>query len=203
MKQLLLFLFLFCTCSLAAQRTNGLAPGQPRRLIVQSGIALQWFDTQFKSFTLSVERPLNLYNHFGFQANFFFPNEDGYYYSYRSISDRSWEVGVFAKTFFHGRLTGRRSRAYIGPDMRFGLRYYNISDPFDGSQLEWKSSTVKLMARMGWQYQLGPAVLEIALPVGFEVEKFSNARRNPNYYYDLDDNTWFVAAPSLTLGFSF
>jgi hypothetical protein len=202
MKQLLPLLLLLCVCPLQAQNPPDPSLRKPYRVVVQNGIALQWFDTQFKSFALSVERPLNLYNHFGFQANFFFANEaDGY--SYRGISDKTWELGVFSKSFFHGRLTGRRSKAYIGPDMRFGFRYYNTYDPFDGSLEVLKSSTVKLMARLGWQYHMGPAVLEFALPIGFEVEKFKNARRYSSFYYYQDDNTWFVAAPALMLGIGF
>lgn len=202
MKQLLPFLFLFGTCSLSAQVAADPTLPKPYRLVVQNGIALQWFDTQFKSFMVSVERPLNLYNHFGFQANFFFPNDQSGYY-YRSISGQTWELGVFTKCFFHGRLTGRRSKAYLGPDMRVGVRRYIAYDPFDGSEIERKSSTVKLMTRMGWQYHLGPAVLEIALPIGFEVEKFSNDRRYATFYYETGDNTWFVAAPSVSLGIGF
>lgn len=174
---------------------------KPYHLVVQTGIALQWFDTQFKCFTLSMERPLNLYNHFGVQANFFFPNDNGYYY--RTITGKTWEAGVFAKCFFHGRLTGRRSKSYIGPDMRVGQRIYRDFATIDGQIREVKAGTVKMMARVGWQYHLGPAVFEIALPIGFEVEKFKDLTYSSFSYSEFADRSWFVAAPALSLGIGF
>jgi len=174
---------------------------KPYHLVVQTGIALQWFDTQFKCFTLSVERPLNLYNHFGVQANFFFPNSDDYYY--RSITDKTWEAGVYAKCFFHGRLTGRRSQSYIGPDMRIGRRVYRDFNFFDGQLREINTSTVKLMARVGWQYHLGPAVFEFALPIGFEIEKYKGDAYPTSFNNDYSDRSWFVASPTLSLGIGF
>ena len=203
MKQHLLpFFCLLLWLRTGAQDMEDPSTQKPYRFVIQNGIALQWFDTQFKSYSLSVERPLNLYNHFGVQANFFFPNEDDYYY--RSITGKSWELGVFAKSFFHGRLTGRRSSTYIGPDMRIGRRVYSVTGWLDGKTYEYKASTVKMMARFGWQYHLGLAVFEIAVPIGFETEKFKNDNDyNANLYSSLGDNTWFVAAPSLSLGIGF
>lgn len=184
---------------LSAQDIKDPSTEKPYRFVVQTGVALQWFDPQLKSFALSVERPLNLYNHFGIQANFFFPNDDDYYYS--AITGNTWEAGVFAKCFFHGRLTGRRSNAYIGPDMRFGQRMYLGYGSF-GEPTENKVTTFKFMARLGWQYHLGLAVLEIAFPIGFENEDYKSdpaSSFNPYYY----DSGWFIAAPSLSLGIGF
>ena len=201
MKQLLPLFFCLHVFRLGAQDIEDPSTRKPYSLVVQTGVALQWFDTQFKSFTLSVERPLNLYNHVGIQANFFFPNDADYY---RTISGDSYEVGIFAKCFFHGRLTGRRSKAYIGPDMRLGQRTYIESGQFDGDTEERKASTYKFMARMGWQYHLGLAVFEITFPFGFENEKF---KTDPNpayyYYYNQTNQTWFVAAPAISIGIGF
>lgn len=201
MKQSLLpFFCLLFLAPLGAQDIEDPSLRKPYRCVVQTGVALQWFDTQFKSFTFSVERPLNLYNHFGVQANFFFPNDEGGYY-YRTITGKSWEAGVFAKCFFHGRLTGRRSKTYVGPDMRIGQRYYlNTSDT---QLIERKASTVKIMARLGWQYHLGLAVFEFAFPFGLETEKFKDDLTATYPYYYLTDATWFVAAPTLSIGIGF
>lgn len=202
MKHLLLSFIFLSAIRLIAQDIEDPSLQQPYRLVVQTGVALQWFDTQFKSFTVSVERPLNLYNHAGIQANFFFPNDnDGFYY--RNISGKSYEVGIFAKCFFHGRLTGRRSKAYIGPDMRLGVRKYFDYEPFTGQQFLQKATTYKFMARVGWQYHLGLAVFEITFPFGFENEKFENNTPQPNYYFYTTNSSWFVAAPALSLGIGF
>jgi hypothetical protein len=194
--------------SLNAQDIEDPSLRKPYRLVVQTGIALQWSDEQFKSFSLSVERPLNLYNHFGLQANFYFPNGNDYGYYYRTITSDSWEVGVFSKTFFHGRLTGRRSKAYFGPDVRFGRRTYRDSGPFDGTFYEPQATTFKFMARLGWQYHLGPAVVELAFPFGFEKENFSETYTTPPssssfYYSEYPDQTWFIMAPSFSIGIGF
>lgn len=205
MKQFLLSAFCLTVFHLQAQDIPDPSAQKPYKVVVQTGIALQWFDEQFKSFMLSAERPLNLYNHVGLQANFFFPNGKDYYY--RTITGDSWEVGVFSKTFFHGRLTGRRSNVYVGPDIRFGKRIYldNYYSGFENVVTERTASTFKFMARIGWQYHWGPAVLEIALPIGIENEDFKDdpyqSPSGPYYYYGyLEDAKWFVILPSLSLG---
>lgn len=206
MKPLFLSAFCLMLFRLNAQDIADPTAQKPYSLVVQTGIALQWFDHQFKSFTLSAERPLNLYNHIGLQANFFFPNGDEYYY--RNITGDSWEVGIFSKTFFHGRLTGRRSSVYVGPDIRFGKRNY-LDYNYDGFQntfVERAASTFTFMARVGWQFHWGPAVLEIALPFGVENENFEldEPPSGQFYYYGwAQDTKWFVAAPSLSLGIGF
>jgi len=185
-------------CSIA-QDIEDPSARKPYKMVVQTGIALQWFDEQFKCFTLSAERPLNLYNHVGMQANFFFPN-DNYY---RNITGKSYEVGVFAKCFFHGRLTGRRSKSYIGPDMRWGRRVYLSDGSFVNETVELKASTFKFMCRIGWQYHFGPAVLELALPFGYEKENFRNENVSSGYYYGPYDGSRFVASPLFSLGIGF
>lgn len=197
MKRSLLLFFCLLLLRLSAQNAADIPDPslrKPYTLVVQTGIALQWFDVQYKAFTLAVERPLNLYNHFGIQANFFFPSGEGYY---RDITGRSWEAGVFSKTFFHGRLTGRRSNAYFGPDMRLGRRIYIDQEPFSGVNIEREATVYKFLARIGWQYHMGPAVMEIALPLGWEQEKF---KESSGYY---SDTSWFIVAPSLSLGIGF
>jgi hypothetical protein len=203
MKQFLLSVFCLTVFRLQAQDIPDPTAQKPYSVVVQTGIALQWFDTQFKSFTLSAERPLNLYNHVGVQANFFFPTSD---YYYRSITGDSWEVGIFSKSFFHGRLTGRRSNTYVGPDVRFGRRIYHdySFDGFQNTYIERVANTFTFMARIGWQYHCGPAVLEIALPIGIENENFVEDAPPSQFYYGwATDSKWFVAAPSLSLGIGF
>lgn len=199
MKHLFFLFFCLPLFRLSAQDIEDPSARKPYNVVVQTGIALQWFDAQFKSFTISAERPLNLYNHAGIQANFFFPNNNEYYY-YRTITGKSFEVGVFAKSFFHGRLTGRRSNSYIGPDMRLGRRVYLDSGAF-GETYEFKAATFKFLARLGWQYHLGPAVFEITLPIGFENEKIKTDTNSlPYYYYYQTNNTWFIMAPAVSIG---
>lgn len=202
MKQFFLPFFCLLISCLDAQDIEDPSLRKPYRVVVQTGIALQWFDAQFKSFTLSAERPLNLYNHVGIQANFFFPNDD--YYYYRTITGDSWELGIFAKCFFHGRLTGRRSNAYIGPDMRLGRRYYLDYGPFDGQLKKYEASTYKFLARLGWQFHWKMAVFELTLPIGFENEKFKNDPATSPFTYNYYENsTWFVVAPALSIGIGF
>lgn len=186
----------------SAQDVEDPSAQKPYRAVVQTGIALHWFGEQLKSFTLSAERPLNLYNHIGAQADFFFPNNEDYY---RSITGGTYEVGIFAKCFFHGRFTGRRSKAYIGPDLRLGRRVYLDYGAFINERVEKTSTTVRIMARVGWQYHFGPAVLEIALPLGIEKEHFKddNVPQNGYYYYDYSDGSRLVMAPVLLLGIGF
>lgn len=206
MSRCAVFLFLMLSLPmsrLGAQDIEDPSARKPYRAVVQTGLALEWFDEQFKCFAISVERPLNLYNHVGAQANFFFPN--GSQYNYRAIKGNTYEIGIFAKCFFHGRLTGRRSNAYFGPDMRWGQRFYQSVGAF-GEPTIFEASIFKFMARIGWQYHFGPAVLEFALPFGYEKE---NIKGDPvgsggfPYYYYTNDNARFVAAPIMSLGIGF
>lgn len=195
MRPVLLLILCFFAFRASAQEVEDPSTIKPYRLVVQTGISLQWFDKQFKSFSASVERPVNLYNHIGLQANFFFPQTP---FEYRSITDDSYEVGVFTKSFFHGRFTGRRSKTYIGADLRFGKRVYNIIS-FLGEPLKMDASTFKMMLRIGWQYHLGPAVIEISLPIGNEKEKI----RGDGLFFDNTKNNWFVMAPAFSIGYGF
>lgn len=203
MKHFSLLIFCLLIFHLQGQDIPDPAARKPYKFVVQTGIALQWFDTQFKSFTLSAERPLNLYNHVGLQANFFFPNDE---YYYRNLTGKSWELGIFSKSFLHGRLTGRRSSTYVGPDIRLGQRVYRdySFDGFQNTYIERKASTFKFMARVGWQYHFGPAVLEIAFPIGIESENFKVDAPPGQFYYGwATDSEWFVMAPSISLGVGF
>ncbi len=199
MKQSLL---LFC-CSLAlsaaAQDIEDPSLRKPPVVIVQSGIALQWFDEQYKSFTLAAERPVNLYNHIGLQVNLFFPVYDSDNY-YGAIAPGSYEAGVFAKCFFHGRLSGRRSKTYYGPDLRFGQRNYHYTNYFDGTEYTVKARTFKFLARLGWQFHLGPAILELATPFGLENETLREDLPANPYYGNDTNGTRFIFAPSFSIG---
>ncbi len=199
---LLLPFFCFGSFCSSAQDIEDPSARIPYRIVVQTGIALQWFDEQFKCFTLSAEKPLNLYNHVGMQANFFFPNDN---YNYRNVTGKSYEVGVFAKCFLHGRLTGRRSKTYLGPDMRWGSRVYqSVGGAFSNEIIETRASTFKFMCRIGWQYHFGPAVLELALPFGIEKESFKDENVNTgSFYYYYSDSSRFVASPLFSLGIGF
>jgi len=196
MRPCFLPLFCFFFFQLAGQPLEDPSAVKPYRLVVQTGISLQWFDKQFKTFSVSAERPLNLYNHIGVQADFFFPEGP---FEYRSITGDSYEVGVFAKSFFHGRLTGRRSKTYIGPDIRFGKRIYNIPSFFGNEPSYERATTFKLMVRVGWQYHLGNAVIEVALPFGNEKENIGG-----NFSFSGEgENNWFVATPAIYIGYGF
>lgn len=193
MRRFLLPVWCLIALRMSAQEMEDPSAVKPYHAIVQTGIALQWFDKQFKSFTLSAERPLNLYNHIGIQTNLFFSEDP---FAYRSISDESYEFGVFAKSFFHGRFTGRRSKTYIGPDIRFGRRVYNNPGFFGDPNIRRKAVTFKYMVRFGWQFHLGSAVLEFSLPIGMEKERLIE-----NSLFDGNTtNNWFIMAPGLSLG---
>lgn len=193
MRRFLLPVWCFFVLAANAQEMEDPALVKPYHAVVQTGVALEWFDKQFKSFTLSVERPLNLYNHIGAQVNLFFPADP---FEYRSISDDSYEVALFAKCFFHGRLTGRRSKTYIGPDLRLCRRFYNNPPFFGDPTVHTKATAFKFMVRFGWQYHLGPAVLELSLPIGVEKERLEQS----TFFLGDITNKWFIIAPGISLG---
>lgn len=191
----LLLLYLFSS-NLNAQLTDDPSAVKPYRAVLLTGIELHEFDKQFKAFSLALERPLNLYTHIGVQGNIFFGDGP---FEYRSIKNNSFEAGIYAKCFFHGRFTGRRSKTYLGPDFRYGKRTYNPSVLSSFDPLERTATTLKLMLRIGWQYHLGPAILEISLPIGYEKERF----RGSDIFFAETSNNWFVAAPGFSLGIGF
>ena len=88
------------------------------QVVVLSGISTEGGgDGAFQSFFLSAECPVGAYQHVGLQYGTYLPDENNYYVSLR---EGGCEIGLFSKFFLHGRLSGRRSHLYYGPQLRFG-----------------------------------------------------------------------------------
>lgn len=188
---------------------------QPK-LIALGGFVTQWVSPRFMAASFALERPVNRYHHFGIQANTFIPGFlQGSYYTFTfpgtgstrqglALERGSFEVGVYYKSFFHGRLTGRKSSIYIGPDLRFGWRYYTDDYIFNGVRTSFKGRTTKYLARLGIQQAVGKALIEVTLPLGIEHE--NNTRKSDvndpfNGYFDDLNGRRFVMLPSLSLGY--
>lgn len=231
MMMLRLALLLLATAPLCAQRNTfppvPYSPGktpelvdpaslpQPK-LILLAGLTTQWFSPRFKAASFALERPVNIYYHFGIQANVFAPGfvENNYYSFFPgsgtprqglALESGSFEVGFYYKNFFHGRFTGRKSNIHIGPDLRFGWRRYTDDYVFNGVRTPFKGRTTKYLVRLGVQHSIGNALIEVNLPMGIETEKNTrtvngNDPFSPNYD-DLNGNR-FVMLPSVSLGYS-
>lgn len=210
-----LLLLLLVSASMNAQDVSDIpdpaAAPQPQ-VILLTGLTTQWAEPTFKAASFGVERPINIYYHLGFQANVYIPGfmQDIYYFGGfgteqfkgTALEPGSFELALYYKCFFHGRLSGRKSAIYIAPDVRFGVRRYSDDYNTTRTRTFYRGLTSKLLLRLGSQYRIGKAVIEVNLPIGLESE--SNNRidnGNIGYYSDFSDRR-FVVLPSVSLGYA-
>lgn len=175
----------------------------PPHVILQTGIGFQWFGESYKLYTLSAERPFGHFWRVGIQGTFYLQNNPDYFYSSREFLGGS-EFGAYAKYFLHGRFSGRKSGLFLGPELRFGARKFQISldnvfppPPMPNYQA-YKERVSKIMLRWGVQWQFGHATLELAAPFGVEIYR-------PTDLIGLgySSDTQFVLLPTLQLGVAF
>ena len=167
-------------------------------IILLSGISWEGSDNVYRTFFLSAERPWGPYHHAGLLYSTYLPRNNNYYFN-RNLEKGGYEVGLFSKFFLHGRLTGRRSHLYFGPQMRFGQRRMSYYDGYtnNGTTYKYKVNTTKLLFCLGGQYHLGHAALEWSLPIGLEYARTSAI----GYIADSFANTQLSTLPSISLGF--
>ncbi len=194
-------LFAFCPALSCFAQEEDAPEKRPPYVIIQTGIGLQWFGDPYKLSTFSIERPVEQYWHLGLQGSYYFKRNPDYYYSNEFLS--GFEIGGFAKYFLHGRLSGRKSGLYFGPEFRFGVRRFQYSNinvfppPPIPEYIPYNENTTKLMMRWGVQWQFGHASLEIAAPFGIEIYKPNEAS------YNNSRESQFVLLPTMQLGFAF
>ena len=232
MTTLRLLLLLLAAAPLCAQRNNfPPAPYSPAKtpelvdpmslpqpkLIALAGLTTQWFDPNLKAASFALERPVNIYHHLGIQANMIVPGflEKTYYYftfpggtttrQGLAVESGSFEVGIYYKSFFHGRLTGRKSSIYIGPDIRFGWRRYTDDYLFNGVRTPFKGQTTKFLVRLGAVHKIGKALIEVNLPIGAENEKDSRGKTLVDPFGNGSGSLSgrrYVMLPSISLGYA-
>ncbi|MFN0214985.1 MAG: hypothetical protein ACKVT2_12080 [Saprospiraceae bacterium] len=203
MKKLILLAVLLNSVLVFSQNRNDPPEIAAPRVIVQTGIGAQWLGQGYKFYILSVERPLNPYWYLGLQGNFYLPNQPDYLYYFSEFLG-GFEGGFHVRYFFHGRFSGRKSGLFLGPDIRFGSRQFQISldnvfppPPMPNYQ-KYKERTTKLMLRWGMQWEFGRATLELSVPFGIEVNK-----PTPFNSAELDPRTRVVLIPTMQLGMAF
>ncbi len=180
--------------------------GKVFKVIVQTGLSLQWFDSQYRTFNLSAETQIGSYQHVGIQLSQYL---SGYALYDGEIKKNSRELGIYGKFFLHGRLTGRKSKLYFGPELRRGIREYRISNsifypqPSTEEYFDYRLKVTKIMIRWGWQYHFENVVLELALPFGAEYTKSKSIYPNVSYPYDREEYSNFILMPTLQLGIGF
>ncbi len=204
MKHFLTCLAFLCCPTLPCFAQTELLAKRPAHLIVQSGIGLQYLNSNFKFFTISIERPISEHWSVGLLWNRLFPSQHQQAFSF-DLPDSftgGYEVGGFAKYYLHGRFSGRKSGLYFGPDIRFGgrkfkrnaSRFFPSVPPFES--LIFSGTTTKLLMRWGYHKQLDNAVLEIFVPIGLE------RYRPDDTVFDTGHNR-FVMIPTLQMGLAF
>jgi len=203
MKVLLHLTYLLFCVPVFAQDIKDPLDAPPPRIVVQTGIGMQWFGETYKLFTLTAERPLGHYWHLGVQGTFYLSSDPDYYY-YSSEFLGGYEMGGFAKYFLHGRFSGRKSGLYLGPELRMGERKFQVSldnffpPPPKPNYQSYKERTTKILLRWGMQWQFGHATLELAVPFGAEI--YSPTELTGLGY---SNDTQFVMLPTLQFGVAF
>jgi hypothetical protein len=98
---------------------------------------------------------------------------NSYYYE-RPAQKGSFDISAFSKYFLHGRLTGRKSAIYFGPEISYGIRKVHLkTEPFydPAIDIKFKEKITQILLRWGLQYKIGVAVVEFNLPFGIESVK--------------------------------
>lgn len=175
------------------------------QVVVLSGISTEGGgDGAFQSFFLSAECPVGAYQHVGLQYGTYLPDENNYYVSLR---EGGYEIGLFSKFFLHGRLSGRRSHLYYGPQLRFGVRKmtygrtFNSIFPGNNAPYDYQVNTTKVLLCLGGQYTLGHGVFEWSLPVGVEYERSNLPASIDQYGFGSGNRRHFILLPGIALGF--
>ncbi len=207
MKHLLptLLLALSPNLSCLAQDLNDLLEKQSPKVILLTGVQIQWFGETYKLYNLSIEHPISKYWHLGLQGTFYLKNNPEYYY-YSGELLGGFEMVGHAKHFLHGRFSGRKSGLYLGPEIRFGKRnFQRVEDnfffpppPVPNFQ-SYSERVTKILVRWGVQWQFGHATLELAAPFG--VEFYSPTTEVLGLGYS--NESQFVLLPSLQFGLAF
>ncbi len=208
-KSLLLCIcaFVFSTAKAQAQQTLEIIDPDDLplpKLILNSGLSYQWVDPAFRTFYLSAEAPYrSRYNHIGVQANIYYKGEFNFCCGPQqsSVVRPSWELGAFYKLFMHGRLSGRKSSFYYGPDIRYGWRNYEGELTFSRVLEPFSSNVTKFLFRLGLQHTMGNAVIELNFPIGIEKEKL-NITVPTNVVNDFE-GVRVVMLPTFGIGYSF
>lgn len=167
---------------------------KPHQLAVLTGIGSQWFDLRLRFASLSVERPVGLYKHAGLEFISFFPDFNNYYSNGPNLLRNSYEIGGYLKFFLHGRLTGRKSSIYFGPELKIGARRYEEIVYSNLPFFIYRERTIKFLVRWGAQFKFGHALLELNLPFGIESFKKEHTTFR---------NTKVVLLPGLQMGYAF
>jgi hypothetical protein len=174
------------------------------KLILNTGLSYQWVDPAFRTFCLSAEKPFrSRYNHLGIQANIYYKGEFPYCCGplLPRITRPSLEIGMFYKLFMHGRLSGRKSSFYYGPDLRYGQRNYEGQLTFNKIYEPFSSDVTKFLFRLGLQHTMGNAVIEINFPIGIEREKLNTTL--PAEITENFDTVRVIMLPTFGIGYSF
>ena len=82
------------------------------------------------------------------------------------VRQGSYEIGLFSKFYLHGRLSGRRSHLYYGPQLRFGVRKMTYVNTFSSNAIpyDFQVNITKALVCPGGHYQLGHGVFEWSIP---------------------------------------
>jgi hypothetical protein len=168
--------------------------------IVLGGLGFEWFFEEHRNQYLAVEKITADFWHLGIQGarTETFKEQSDY-----SRANSSWEVGLYAKYFLSGRLSGRKSSLYFGSGFAFGQTVYGIPEtsvfppPPNMPLLYLPVNIQKYMLLWGVQWRLKRAVLEFSSPMGIKSSKSKNIN-----YWDQNDNS-FVIQPTIWMGFAF
>ncbi len=195
-----LLLALYPTLSCFAQDEASVKKRLPE-VIVQTGIGSQWFGKVYKTSTLSIERPLGSFWRLGLQGWYYF-NYNADVFSVKQLLS-GYEAGFYAKHFPHKQPSGRMSGFYLGPEIRFGQRRLQattenvLSFPPSLIHETYRERLLKFLLRLGFQWQLGHATLDLSAPLGMEI--YHSTLKG----YNIPKGTQFVLLPMLQLGVAF
>ncbi|MFZ4476562.1 MAG: hypothetical protein ACOYPR_15300 [Saprospiraceae bacterium] len=209
MKNFILLLLVCLGCLSNMQALFGQVPAifdyenQPYpRFLVMAGTntQLRFTEETVRSATWSLSYNINKFNQISIKYNNIYNSfeRNGSY-----LFQNSYEIGIDAKFFLHGKLSKVRSDYYWGLDLRKGIRRYNRAfGSFSGYYKE-REKTTKLMLQFGRQWRINHFVFDIGLPIGFDfIYTISEYDGNTNSN-SRSNNASILFIPSLKIGYAF
>ncbi len=210
-----LFLVFFCSLFCLAQATRANPAKKSQRVIVLSGGGMNISRSQFQqSVLLTIETPVGNFWNLGILGGYVLKKESDNRIFKNGGSEYNFlggfEAGGFAKHFLRGRLSGRKSEFYFGPEFRYSA-IYSEGEFYGGiipSYYTFKSvqRAQNYLIRWGLQWKPGRrTLLDIAIPIGWQRSTIATSTtQNEITYTDVSRiREKFMMFPSILIGFAF
>lgn len=174
---LLCGIFFLCKIAmLGASPLPLLADSVPQhRMVLQTGLSMQFGDfLPYRLCEFSAAWASSKSVQLGLQFGKVLYDGQPFSFDGNDILTGGGDLAFFGKFFFYNTLKQRRSRVYVGFDLRAGRRRFLHYDVSGRPEYAYQTTSWTGLGRIGWQKRFGRGVLEFAAPVGIQQVDFGS-----------------------------